>query len=88
MQGNFQFLIGVDTLPQAATITLSSSAITPASQAGPVDVQPIDGPTNTLTITRNSDGQNLLTVTFTGTSPGSTVTLMGLSRRTPRPRTQ
>lgn len=69
--GNLTFLeAGAPVGPQAATITLSSSAVTPASAAGPFLVQPIDGPTNTLSFTRTSDNANLLTLTFTGNFSG------------------
>ena len=69
--GNFTFLLaGAPVGPQAATITLSSSAVTPATAAGPFLVQPIDGPTNTLSFTRTSDNANLLTLTFTGNFSG------------------
>lgn len=63
--GNFNFLVpGVSNGPQAATITLSSSAVTPAEAGFGLLFQPIDGATNTLSFTRVSDGANLLTVTF------------------------
>jgi hypothetical protein len=66
-EGNFVFLIpGLPTGPEAATITLTSTAVTQAETGGPFLEQLIDGATNTLTFTRDSDGANLLTVTFTG----------------------
>ena len=65
--GSFIFLVpGAPAGPQDATITLSSSAVTPAGVGGPFLAQPIDGPTNTLSFTRTSDNANLLTLTFTG----------------------
>jgi hypothetical protein len=71
VQGNFQFLItGLPTAPQAAIITLTSTAATPATTFGPFLSQPIDGATDTLTFTRVSDNANLLTVTFTGNLTG------------------
>jgi hypothetical protein len=53
-----------------ATITLTSTAETVATFAGPFLSQPIDGATDTLTFTRVSDNANLLTVTFTGNITG------------------
>jgi hypothetical protein len=74
-QVNFQFLLPGDPLGlQAATMTLTSTAVTQSQVAflGPFELmdQPIDGATNTLTFTRNSDGANLLTVSFTGDITG------------------
>lgn len=69
--GDLTFLAaGAPVGPQAANITLTSSAMTQASTAGPFLFQPIDGATNTLSFTRISDGANLLTLTFTGTFSG------------------
>ncbi len=85
--GNFTLLIpGMPGTPQAATITLSSTTNAPAGSAGPFVDQPINGSTNTISFTRDSDGANLLTATFTGdlfgfdsdksaSLTGSTVTL-------------
>ena len=71
VQGNFQFLIaGLPTAPQAATITLTSTAVSPATTFGPFLSQPIEGATDTLTFTRVSDNANLLSVTFTGNLTG------------------
>jgi hypothetical protein len=51
---------------QAATLTLTSTAVTPASAIGRLLEQPVDGPSNVMKFTRNSDSKNLLTVTFRG----------------------
>ena len=70
-QGNFTFLVaGAPIGPQAATITLTSKAVTAAATGGSLIFQPIDGPSNTLTITRVSDNANLLSLTFTGALGG------------------
>ncbi len=71
VMGNFTFLLpGLPTGPQSVTITLTSTALNPATAAGPFLFQPIDGGMNTISFTRVSDGANLLTVTFTGTMSG------------------
>jgi len=69
--GNLTFLTpGAPAGAHAATISLSSSAITPATTVGPFLFQPMDGATNILSFTRVGDGANLLTLTFTGTFSG------------------
>jgi hypothetical protein len=71
--GYFNFLVnGLPSGNIAATITLTSSELTPGATGGPFTGQPIDGLTNTLTITQNSDGANLLTVNFNGEFVGFT----------------
>lgn len=67
---NFQGLAGAPTGDQAVTVTLTSTAVTPATASGPFLSQPIDGPTNVLKIIRTLDSKNILTVGFTGILAG------------------
>jgi len=51
----------------AATLTLTASTVTPAQTAGPIDDQPVNGPSNVLKITLNTpyNGKsNFLTINF------------------------
>jgi len=67
---NFEFtnVPGAPAGFQTANLSLTASAVTPASVLLGTVLQPIDGATNTLAITAN--GQNLLTAVFNGVLVG------------------
>lgn len=63
---NFLGTSGLPTADRAAVMTLNALSLTPATNAGGVLVQPINGPANAITFTEVGTGKNLLTMIFTG----------------------
>jgi hypothetical protein len=66
---NFTAPTGLSTAGRPATLTISGSTLTPAVVVGTAIDQPIT--TSTLSITENSTGKDLLSMTFTGAIIGA-----------------